>query len=103
MVLPVCRRGNRSGCAGATGETGGSAVGAEDLRRMGNVLADALELLAQCDERYQVRRLQHPRLERLAAKRLSERRPCGKSSGAKTKQRTGCPCIWERGHAAYAI
>ena len=39
--FPVAVRGDGGRGAGAAGQADGSAIGAEDLRRMGNVLADA--------------------------------------------------------------
>ncbi len=44
------------------------------------VLADALELLAERDDRNQVRRFEHARFEQLAAERFPKRRPRGKGS-----------------------
>jgi len=64
-------------------------LGRQDLRLMGNVLAYAFELLAECHDRNQVRRLEYARLKRLAAHRLFERRPGGKSQAVKRKRRAG--------------
>lgn len=45
--------------ARAAGQACRSAAGTEDLRPMGNVLADAFELLAERDDRNEVRRLEY--------------------------------------------
>lgn len=50
----LCGRGDGGRGAGAAGEADGSAVGTQDLRRMGNVLADAFEVPASCDDRDEV-------------------------------------------------
>jgi hypothetical protein len=66
------------------GQAGRSAIGSEDLRRLGNVLADPFELLAECGDRDKVRRLEYPRLERLAAYCIFEREPRGKREAVET-------------------
>src|SRR5436190_6467111 len=103
MVLPV--RGRDVGCGDtrAVGQECRSAVGTQDLRRLGNVLADALELLAERHDRNQVRRLEHTDVERLAAERFSKRRPCGKCSRAKTIRWTGHSRVRKRRYAADSL
>jgi hypothetical protein len=49
-----------------------------------NVLAAPFELLAECDDRDKVRRLEYPRLERLAAYCIFERGPRGKREAVET-------------------
>src|SRR5678816_3247761 len=103
MVFRLCGRSDGGSCTRAAGQTGRSAVGTEDLRRMGNVLADAFELLAECHDRNEVRRFEYTQLERLAAHRVFERRPCGKSQAAKTNGGTGSARDGKRRYASDAL
>src|SRR4051812_37096272 len=89
MVFPLCRRGDGRGGTSAAGQASRSASGPQDLRRMGDVLADAFELLAECDDCHQARRLEYSRFKQLAAHRLSKWGPGRKSQAANTKRRAG--------------
>src|SRR5690349_11431605 len=70
---------------------------------MGNILAVAFELLAKCDDRNKVRRIEHTGLERVAAVRLFERQSCGKGTGAKTIGWSGSARFRKREYAANAL
>src|SRR6476646_2045411 len=103
MVFPLCGRGYGGRGPGATGQARRPAVGTEDLRRMGNLLADAFELLAECHDRNEVRCLEYTCLKRLAALRLFERRSCGKSQAVKTNGRAGPTRNGKRRYASDAL
>ena len=103
MVFSLCGRRDGGRGAGAAGKADGPAVRPQDLRRMGNVLADTFELLAECHDRDEIRRLEHARLQRLAAQRIPQRRHRRKSKGAQTTERTRYICNGKRRSSSDAL